>query len=342
MDKGKNIFYIDVLRIISAIFIVLLHSSSISYSFFAQDSEFVEKIFLKELWVVSRFAVPIFVMITGALLLNRNKVITWEMAISKYAFRIIVVLLTIGFGFTWLEIIFDDKAICVSQIPNALFNLVIGRTWDHLWYLYMLIGLYLVTPIIKAFVDNTDMGGVDIALGVLVLFTICFPYIKSLWNIDFGIKLPFDSVYLFYLLLGYRLRNTDILSSKVPYICSLFVLVLLSIILLVWYQEFTENNYSIGYDHPLIFLLSANIFCIFKSLFAKCTIPILGLKQFATLSFGVYVFHPLWLNVITKLININPLKYHLLSLFSVIFVVIVLSLLTTILYRKIPYIGKYL
>lgn len=339
--RNVNYPYIDLLKVISAMTIVLLHTSSISYSFYSQDSLPIERLVLKELWYISRFAVPVFVMITGFLLLQKDKIITWEIAIKKYSFRMIIVLLTIGLCFTWLETIFDSKEIAISQLPDVLYNLSTGQTWDHLWYLYMLIGLYLVLPVVKAFTDHSNPRETDIALVILCLFTIILPFLQTTYGFEFSIKLPVNSAYLFYLLLGYRIGTTD-LSGKAKYILPFLSTVLISSVILVWYQEESGKTIPMGYESPQICLLSASIFSLFTYSTIKREKTIACLKKLSALSFGVYVFHPLWLNIITKLFHFNPLSYHMFSMTAVFVLVIILSLITTVIYRKIPYIGKYI
>ena len=121
----KKTSYIEFLRVLATFIVVIDHVavvalSSLRHSFHA--------------------AVPIFVMITGYLLLNPEREIPLEKIIKKYVFKILVVLFSFGTFYSWLELIFDSHKISILQLPKAIYNVIIGKTWDHMWYLYMLIG----------------------------------------------------------------------------------------------------------------------------------------------------------------------------------------------------------
>ena len=58
-------------------------------------------------------------------------------------------------------------------------------------------------------------------------------------------------------------------------------------------------------------------------------------------SFGIYIFHMLWVNLLYKVFRLNPLDYPLLILVPILVVVFLLSDLTTVVYKKIPVIGKF-
>lgn len=66
------------------------------------------------------------------------------------------------------------------------------------------------------------------------------------------------------------------------------------------------------------------------------------LKHISNNSFGIYIFHMLWVNILYKIIKFNPLDYNVIVLIPIMLLVLVVSDITTILYRKIPVIGKYI
>ena len=59
-------------------------------------------------------------------------------------------------------------------------------------------------------------------------------------------------------------------------------------------------------------------------------------------SFGIYIFHMLWINLLYKVVKLSPLDYSAWILIPMLIVIIILSDITTIVYRKIPIIGKYI
>jgi surface polysaccharide O-acyltransferase-like enzyme len=93
-------------------------------------------------------------MITGVLFLNPEKDITLEKMLKKYVFRIVLAIILFGIPYCFMEIIFDANMVFnIGQIGVAILNAVQGKSWDHIWYLYMIAGLYLCIPLIKIFIN---------------------------------------------------------------------------------------------------------------------------------------------------------------------------------------------
>ena len=74
------------------------------------------------------FAVPCFLMLTGLLLLLPKKQIDIRTLYKKYVLKILIVLGIFGIIFSWMEIVFSQKTINVFQIPNAVINVIQGKT----------------------------------------------------------------------------------------------------------------------------------------------------------------------------------------------------------------------
>lgn len=83
------------------------------------------------------WSVPIFMMITGALLLNPDKKITWGSCIKKYVKRILLTLLVFGIPFSILEIVFNTKNISVVYFFDAMLNVLNGKV-GIIYGIYML------------------------------------------------------------------------------------------------------------------------------------------------------------------------------------------------------------
>ena len=45
--------------------------------------------------------------------------------------------------------IWFSMSFSLSDVGEAVYLTIIGKTWDHMWYLYTLIGIYLVLPVLK-------------------------------------------------------------------------------------------------------------------------------------------------------------------------------------------------
>src|SRR5699024_2388497 len=93
--------------------------------------------------------VPIFLMISGALFLTPEKKITIERLLKHYVRRILLALLIFGTVFAVMELVMTERTFSLTMVGKGFLMTLSGNTWAHMWYLYELIGLYLITPLLK-------------------------------------------------------------------------------------------------------------------------------------------------------------------------------------------------
>ena len=66
------------------------------------------------------------------------------------------------------------------------------------------------------------------------------------------------------------------------------------------------------------------------------------IKHLADNSFGIYIFHMLWVNILYKVVKFNPLEYGVWVIVPMMLLILVASDITTLVYKRIPYIGKFI
>jgi surface polysaccharide O-acyltransferase-like enzyme len=137
--------------------VVLLHASNEYYTTILNsplDSEFY--------WwtstVYKSFAVPcvpLFIILSGALLLQSSKIKEPIGLFLKKRFN------RIGFAFIFWTLIYLVWAIFVFQIPVTFGNVtqglifgLLGGSYYHFWYIYLIVGLYLITPVLRTLISS--------------------------------------------------------------------------------------------------------------------------------------------------------------------------------------------
>ena len=195
---------------------------------------FVDMVLLQTL---IKFAVPSFIMISGCLLLNPKRDVNIN-KIKKYILKMISILLIFGFTYCLLENIFDFGFSNIFQlIYKSIINLFQEKSWDHMWYIYMLIGLYIITPLLRKFVETADEDTTKFVLLMLFVFSFVIPML----NVTFKIKITtfylsyFNFVFLY--LLGYYIVHTDIIKDKYIYVAGV-----LGIIGYILFAYFFDNH----------------------------------------------------------------------------------------------------
>lgn len=139
---------ITILRIISTFAVIWLHVNGTVWG--NQDlfniTEF-QNIFYAINYYIMYWAVPCFIMITGSLHLSKTD-LPLKKFYKKYLLRTLIVLLVFGYGYSLL-MEYSELGRNPKVFLNAILDVFIFKTFAHLWYLYELIGIYILLPFIK-------------------------------------------------------------------------------------------------------------------------------------------------------------------------------------------------
>lgn len=160
-----------------------------------------------------RWAVPVFFMITGALLLDPTRELGLQ-KVRRYVGRMAGVLLTFGTLYALMELVFDARSLSAGMIPEAILDVLQGRGWAHMWYLYDLVGIYLLLPILRAFAASSDERAYDAVLCVLFAFSLCVATVNAATGVCLETFVWIGSS-AFYVLLRWRLRIRPLPLRKI-------------------------------------------------------------------------------------------------------------------------------
>ena len=299
------VYYFEWLRCFGAAAVVMIHvTSGIMDNHPVAEIGGVRALVWSEMQVaLLRWAVPVFFMITGALLLDSDKDVGWE-KIATYVRRMVLVLCTFGLAFCFAQELFVQKTLSIQLATSSVLNLLSGRGFSHLWYVYALIGIYLLLPVMRAYIAAADKGSQQIFLAVLFTFTCVIPTINAAFGLELSTFIWFNSS-MFYVLLGYYVYNyvqlnTRILVVGVVSLVLNMVLKACGILLLDEYWKWVH-----GPACPLEALWSICVFLLARRYFDR-PFPARGWAITAGYSFGIYVLHPLFINVLYKALGWGP------------------------------------
>ena len=337
----------DLLRIFCAFTIVLLHASAHVWYHLPLTSP--EWLFANACNAFTRFGVPVFVMISGALFLSSRKIIDVKRLWRKNILRLFVVYVVwcVTYG-------------CVHYFSeNAVFSFkpfvksVLAGNY-HLWFIPMLLGIYALLPILRRCVMVSTKDNLLYFLILFFIFQIVFTTLSCLLAIEelnaflssFTVAIAFG--YVGYFVLGHYLYSVKLYSSfeKVA-IYVLFPFCYVSNVILSTYlsrragQPVQDAIDSFGI---FTFFASISIFVFFTQVFRK--IPPFGksanmIRAISKSTLGIYLMHLLVMESPCML----P-AFQVLSPFASIPLVTILTFLISLviatLLRKIPLVGKYI
>lgn len=255
--------------------------------------------------VGSRWAVPVFFMITGYLLLDPAKDIPLKKNLH-YIGRMLLVLLIFGYPMCLMERLFHEP-LSPSVFARALGDLATGNCWGHMWYLYSLVGIYLLLPLLRRFVKTATETE---ELWLLAAGAFCISVAAACSKLgfpltDFGISNTL--VGPFYALLGHFLTRTAA-AKRIPD-KGLYIILLISIAVTCGFEGlgFARRDEFDGPAMPWILVFSA---CLFLLLMKSPRAERAGHHPFIRFlskhSFCIYLLHPVMLNFLTKYLKIFP------------------------------------
>ena len=209
---------------------------------------------------IGYLGVPLFVMLSGALLLNPVKADEPMGVFFKKRFN------RIGLPLIFWTVVYFIWSFTVWENPVTLFNIVqglISGSYPILWFLYLLVGLYLITPILRTLVKHIDRKQFKLLLAIWFLGTISVPLVHNFTNFKFNPLMFVITDWVGFFLLGIYLTKTKI-PSTTAYIGLIFGL--LVAIVGDWFLTASMGEQFTGYFHSYLsfnmIIASAALFLI--------------------------------------------------------------------------------
>ena len=322
---NERIVYIDWMKIIAALMVVMIHTSGMLY-IHSPEGSFA---YLLGFWnqELVRSAVPIFFMISGALLLRPDYDVNPRKMVLK-ALKVLSLMLIWSFAYGLVSI-------HPLTIKALIFTTIKGHF--HFWFFEYLIGLYLLTPICKAISEYKEGVLVRYYLVLFLFFGIIIASLQALpychkWIMDVTSKIRFEWLgFSGYFFLGHYLHQKQFHLSSWLLISIFTVAVMLQGVI------FTnmELLYSSDKFWWLTIIEATALFLLIKNTDWRRTAGG-GAKLASSLAMGVYIIHPFILEHI-------PMNWWTASLYGVdVLLVYGGALAMSYIIWKIPVIGKWL
>lgn len=342
MIEEKRKYWIDFLKIIACLFVVVNHNLIYLFEYSGYNS--FSHLFYSILMGIVKISIPLFLMITGYLLLSRND--NYE-KIIKRIFRVLIplVIMTIIYSFLYIE----KGNITIFGVFKQFFK---GPINASLWYLYALIGIYLCVPFIKRMIKGFKDKDYLFFLICFLILPSFIPIIEKEFSLevsDFFVAGSFPLI-VSYLVAGIYLTKIK-LNKKYFFISILLFIVSTVFSIFYMYKPYLEMGIlSYFYDswNNLFTVLSGlSFFYIFRYVFENKNFNetlknILGLGS--NVSFGIYLIH-----VIISQLLFNSSFIKAIFLFNsyigiVIFCIIAFVFSGALVYclKQVPVVKKFL
>ncbi len=350
-NSNRNYLYIEILRIIACFFVIFNHTYTKGFMLFS-----TRQIGSLSYWiymfisVFCKVSVPLFLMISGALLLGRED--DCKKDILRIG-KIVVILLSFSL-FYYLKSHFGQN----FNLNDFIMIFYTKQTSGHLWYLYLYITFLLSLPFLRSMVRNLKVKYYYTMI-VLVLFQKLLIFIEFFfWNGEYRANNDMliswlASNIVIYPCVGYFLHNKteengikkqDILLSLTMCLFGLFLSCLLTHRRALFLGSCDETNAQTFHNTFILFVCIA----LFISVKHFCGIVKIGknienfIREIGGVTFGIYLLHMFFLNEIlekTDIFRKLGINDMIVTIFAVI-ITMVLGSIGTIILKKIPIVNR--
>lgn len=342
--------YADFIRTIATIAVIIIHSSGEIVNNFNHTD-------WNNWWVcnffnsATRWSVPLFVMLSGALLLSPDKI---EPNISFFRKRISRVFIPFVFWsifyfiYTYRDPFYDGTPLPWYDIRE---NIKVTDVYFHLWFISMILGLYLLTPFFRVYLKAATKRDLEYFILLWFVLVSISSYHPKFFIVKFLGWMGYSGMYI----LGYYLKTYGLPYPKIAYRIG-WVCFLSTAPLTYYYsaQYGVFNGAVYLYLAPTTILYSATFFDWLLTIdwesFGNKHPKLWGaIHYFAGISFGVYLFHAYVLDCLKngyfgfKLYNDNILGHPVNSAIAVpivVFTVLIICTFVIGIAHKIPILKK--
>lgn len=303
-------FSLDLLRVVACYMVIQVHAGEFFY--IGANGTVINDI--NSFWVaiynsLFRAAVPLFVMITGYFLLPLN--MEMKPFFKKRFSRVLIpfVIWCALYAVYFFCMGQSDLRTTLTNITHIVINY--GVEVGHLWYVYMLIGIYLFIPVISPFLKTASKKVLEFYL-IMWAVTLLLPYLHTIyptiWGECFWNNTPmlyYFSGFLGYAVLGYYVKEYLNKSCSANRIAGgILVVVGLAITFIGFINRLdsvpsiAELELTWNYGTINVAMMGLGLMLLFKGITTKNKVVAKIITDISQMSYGIYLVHIMLLNFV--------------------------------------------
>lgn len=307
--------WVDLARIAAAYAVIVLHAAStlVVETPVGSPEWWLGNIFDS----MSRWSVPVFVMLSGYLLLGQRGDEDFLVFYKKRASRILIPTIFWSVFYLLLRYFFGNHSLTSHSVLNALLS---GTPFSHMWFLYMLVGLYVFTPFIRIGLTGFSDGQLSALCAMLFcIAAVSVAYDKLYVNsVEQQFFITLFPLYLPYFIAGHAIQrwprlNRDILAVITT---TAILLTALGTYALARVTPGEMNFYFYTYLSITVIPMSLGFFSLMQQSGSKFLSKTNDrVKQLAGLTFGIYLVHPVFLLIFDRFLTVPAILIPVQALF---------------------------
>lgn len=338
VKKNNRILYFDILNILACFSVVLLHCNGIVHMY-NDTAEWKGSLVIE---VIFYFAVPIFLMLTGANLMGYRQKYDTKTFFKKRFLKVVIPFIFWSSAMVIWKTHTGALEVTEWSVSNLLNIFFVNEEETLYYFMFIIIGIYLTIPILSVLAEEKNRKILWYAVIAMFFTDTVFPVLGEAFDIAYNgyLSVLFDG-HIIYVLLGYLLSTEDF-DKKKRYI--IYALGVLSCIL----RYFVTCNLSArdGETNRLLFsytqfhavFLASAVFVFVKNIkwdkFIKKDKIKNILAKISGCSFGIYLIHKIVMHYEGRIMGLN--EYSLTWRLGIPILTYLITLLIVYILKKIP------
>lgn len=293
--RAKKKTYIEILRIIAAFLVIVNHTNSTVFL-----NSTISKTWYASLlyFFISKIAVPIFIMIMGALLLEKRD------TPKKYLIRIVrcvcVILVFSAINYAYFH---EKEEWCIKGILESFLQ---GAT-NAYWYLYLYLGILIMLPILQILANALKKKELQLLLIISLLLAGTIPMLPlfSELKINSYLTTGLFNPYFGMLFCGLYIEKYMVVTKKRAFLAGLCFIILLALQVLMTRQFYLEDSsWYLQMDNRTYITITLGAICVFVIIKYLCSVFEISailekiIVYIGGLTFGIYLFGDLIIDVL--------------------------------------------
>lgn len=343
----EELTYVKSIRAFALLVIVTLHVA-FPLIYWYNSSSYADWWVATNFYIWGKIGSPLFTMVSGLLLLNPTKEQSIDTFFRKRFVKVLLPFVAWSALYLLWRIFLRDEHFTAKEI---LVLFVQGPVYYHLWFIQMILGLYLATPILRIYIRHAPRHNLTYFLLVWLVTVSVLPITERFFGFAVGIDVAVTTGYVGFFVLGYYLREVVLTRRQV------IPILLIIVTSLVFTQAATHaltvqnegifDNFFVLNESLNLVIVATGLFLFFKSLDYAMIFQKLPFLQklvlwISSCSLGVYFVHVL---IIEELASgrlgftlDGASFFPLLAIPAVSLLVLGLSVIVTLLLKQIPYV----
>ena len=341
--KNERKIYIEVLRILACVMVIYNHTNDRGFHWYANFQR-INIIWILDttMAILSKNAVPIFLMISGGLLIGRKLTVS---QVYRKILRILIDLLVFSIFYICLDNIYHGKSFDIFDVVKEIISM---PKW-HMWYLYMYIAFLISLPVLDKLALSMDFKIYNYLLVTAFVLSGILPIIETFFiSVNNSIKPGWMiSQIVIYPITGYMIENklkTSQITNKM--IIRLWIMsavcFIIDLICEAIYLNEHPNDTNEVFLSNFCLVITLTVFVTVKKTI-QCSNPNKRINSIiiktGKCTFGVYLIHLFMLHLWFRFIMNS--ESHL-AIYTSCIMVFLLSCVLIYFLKKIPLIRRFI